>query len=401
MTGAAARDRRVDQPEAVEERAGAEPRRDHRTPHREQTRRSPSPVEASTADGRAVQPASRGGDGVGQVMPRPRQDVRAAPTVADQSAQRRPALARPPRAAARAARRRRASGAAPRPARPGRRAARAARAAPPSPRPERLGHAADVGGDDRQPAGQRLGDDHAVRLGPRGQHQQVGRGVGTRPARRRTQRPGEAHPVGEPGWSSTRRPQLVDEGRVAVRLPDAERSATAGRRPSPAPPAARRAPCRGSPPPRRAARPPVGRARREAAGSDARARRRGPRPGRGRSASSSQPPGPAARRDDRRGGGQHRALPGTDVCAASGGLAERHVHEDDQAQPARLGHAARPGRPRRSGRRPARTRRPGCRPSTAPDARARARVGPRPGPGPGARATVQPSAASPAQTRRS
>ena len=42
---------------------------------------------------------------------------------------------------------------------------------------ERLAHAADVGRDDRHAAGQRLGDDHAVRLGPRRQHQQVRGGV--------------------------------------------------------------------------------------------------------------------------------------------------------------------------------------------------------------------------------
>ena len=42
---------------------------------------------------------------------------------------------------------------------------------------EGLGHPADVGGEDRQAAGQGLGDDHAVGLGARRQHQQVRGGV--------------------------------------------------------------------------------------------------------------------------------------------------------------------------------------------------------------------------------
>ncbi len=50
-------------------------------------------------------------------------------------------------------------------------------------------------------------------------------------------------------------------------------------------------------------------------------------------------PGPRAGRDDRGSGRQHRAFPG-----AGGGIvtrrrvAQRHVHEHDQAQPPRLGH---------------------------------------------------------------
>ncbi len=50
---------------------------------------------------------------------------------------------------------------------------------------EGLRQAADVRRDDRQPARQRLGDDHAVGLGARGQHQQVRRRRRRRRARRR------------------------------------------------------------------------------------------------------------------------------------------------------------------------------------------------------------------------
>jgi hypothetical protein len=39
--------------------------------------------------------------------------------------------------------------------------------------PEGLGHAADLGGEDRQPARQGLGDHHPVGLAARGEHEQV------------------------------------------------------------------------------------------------------------------------------------------------------------------------------------------------------------------------------------
>ncbi len=62
---------------------------------------------------------------------------------------------------------------------------------------EGLRHPADLGRDDRQAAGQSLGDDHAVRLGARRQHQQVRGGVaaveiGSGPRSR------EAHAVAQP-----------------------------------------------------------------------------------------------------------------------------------------------------------------------------------------------------------
>ena len=46
--------------------------------------------------------------------------------------------------------------------------------------PERLGHAADLGGHDRQATCERLGDDHPVRLRARREHQHVRRDVAAR-----------------------------------------------------------------------------------------------------------------------------------------------------------------------------------------------------------------------------
>ena len=106
------------------------------------------------------------------------------------------------------------------------------------------------------PSRQRLGHDHAVGLPARRQHEQVGCGVGVveLPA---GPRPDEV----APGRRSRRSP-LADA--AARRTPGRgrgrrrRRSATAGPRPPPAPRAARRGPCRASPPRRRAARrPPV------------------------------------------------------------------------------------------------------------------------------------------------
>ena len=48
---------------------------------------------------------------------------------------------------------------------------------PTGPVTERLRNATDVGRDDRQAAGKRLGDHHAVGLGARRQHEQVSGGV--------------------------------------------------------------------------------------------------------------------------------------------------------------------------------------------------------------------------------
>ena len=122
---------------------------------------------------------------------------------------------------------------------------------PSSPMPERLGHSADLGGEDRHAAGQRLGDDHAVRLGVRGEHEQVRGGVRAvellAGARSR-----EAHPVAQP--ELPRAPaHAIGERRVADQAAHARRSATTGPSPSRARRAARRGPCPASAPRRRAA----------------------------------------------------------------------------------------------------------------------------------------------------
>ena len=108
---------------------------------------------------------------------------------------------------------------------------------------ESLGQPADLGCDDRQAAGQRLGDDHAVGLGARRQHEQVRGGVAalevdSGPRSRRSAR-----------GRRSRRPVRggEDRRRTPGRGPGCPRtrSATTGRRSSPAHRAARRAPCRG------------------------------------------------------------------------------------------------------------------------------------------------------------
>ena len=75
-------------------------------------------------------------------------------------------------------------------------------------------HAADLGCDDRQATGQGLGDDHAVGLGARRQHEQVGGGVaaveiGSRPRARK------AHPVVQPVVQRAA-PEHVHERRIAL-----------------------------------------------------------------------------------------------------------------------------------------------------------------------------------------
>ena len=79
---------------------------------------------------------------------------------------------------------------------------------------ERLRHAADLGRDDRQAPGERLGHDHAVRLRARRQHEQVRAGVaaGERGA---GPRPREGHAVAQlavPGAA----PEALGEHRIAV-----------------------------------------------------------------------------------------------------------------------------------------------------------------------------------------
>ena len=137
---------------------------------------------------------------------------------------------------------------------------------------EGLRQPADLGRDDRQATGQRLGDDHAVRLGARRQHQQVRGGVaavevGSGP------RPREAHPVAQAACSERRRSRSTNAGsrsRLPTQTQRHGRSAS-----SPAHRAARRAPCPGSPP-RRTAAPRRPRSRLRGRRRRRRARRRAP-----------------------------------------------------------------------------------------------------------------------------
>ena len=149
--------------------------------------------------------------------------------------------------------------------------------------PEGLGHPADLGGEDRQAAGQGLGDDHAVRLGVRGEHEQVRGGVRAVELRAGA-RSREAHPVAQPARPArggARRRRTPGRGPGCPRT----RSARTGPSPSRARRAARRGPCRASPPRRRAAR------RRPRSPARGRRRRRRARPrAPGRPAARTAPP---------------------------------------------------------------------------------------------------------------
>ena len=207
---------------------------------------------------------------------------------------------------------------------------------PSAPWPSASGSSADVGGDDRQAAGQRLGDDHAVGLGARRQHQQVRGGVaaveiGSGPRSR------EGHAVAQPAVQHAA-PETLHERRVAVQAAHADAVPGQVRRSPPAPRAARRGPCRRSPPRRRAARRrPRSRSARSAAstpGSATCTRSAG-----SAYSSSSRRRRPRAGRDDGRGGREDRAFAPPDRRRPSApAVAQRHVHEHDQAQPARLRH---------------------------------------------------------------
>ncbi len=120
---------------------------------------------------------------------------------------------------------------------------------------ERAGQAADICRDDREPARERLGDDHPVRLGAGRQHEgvgsrigpvQVGAGAGT----------AEPHPVADPAVAGLAG-EPADVGRITRQAADAGRGATAGPRRSRGPRAARRAPCRASRAATQRSRPPA------------------------------------------------------------------------------------------------------------------------------------------------
>ena len=105
-----------------------------------------------------------------------------------------------------------------------------------------LRHSADVGGDDRQAACQRLGDDHPVRLRARRQHEHIRRAVAAGELGSRL-RAREAHPAVHPAGGDAAA-QTFDEG--SGRAPGCRRTGTAseGRSASRARRAARRGPCR-------------------------------------------------------------------------------------------------------------------------------------------------------------
>ena len=195
---------------------------------------------------------------------------------------------------------------------------------------ERLRHAADVGGDHRDAAGERLGDHHPVRLGPRRQDEQVGRRrtrrrapprssgpakSGTsgraRPARpaiagaRSQRRPADARPRQVPSLASASTQHVVALARSDRRdaeQPVAGRAAHGGGAGST--PGGATCTRRGAP---RAIRDP---ARRRRAGGD--------HVGRGRAASG-VPARPAGR----------------DVSRQARLVGQRQVHQHDQPQPAR------------------------------------------------------------------
>jgi hypothetical protein len=201
---------------------------------------------------------------------------------------------------------------------------------------EGFGHPADVGGDDRQTAGQGLGDDHPVGLGVRGEHEHVRAGVRAvevgAGARSR-----KAHPVGQPAVAGAAA-DAVGERRGAIQAAHALAAPGQVRR--------------------RRQRieqhvvPLVGRHRRDA---QQRIARRGPgrevggvdaglghvHPvGRQRIELLQPAPAPCAGRHDGGGRGEDRLLARTDRAGLvrRRAVTQRHVHEQDLPQPVRVGH---------------------------------------------------------------
>ena len=202
--------------------------------------------------------------------------------------------------------------------------------------PERLGHPADLGGEDRHAAGQGLGDDHAVRLGARGEHEQVRGGVRAVELRAGA-RSREAHPVVQPVVPRAA-PHAGGERRVA------DQAADAGAAPGQV--------GRGREPVEQHVVPLVGRHRR-----DAQQRVAGRRPRRGACGVDAGPgdvhpvgrqrvqllqpaPGPCAGRDDGDGRREHLALARPDRAGlvVRRAVAERHVDEHDLPEAARVRH---------------------------------------------------------------
>ncbi len=206
-------------------------------------------------------------------------------------------------------------------------------------------------------ARQRLGDDHAVGLGARRQHQQVGGGVaaleiGAGPRSR------EAHPVAQPGVERAAAEPL-DERRVALQAAHAHAAATAGRSIVASASSSTSCPLPAVTAATHSSAPPAARPGRELGGvdgglGDVHA------VGRQRVQLEQPAPGPRARRDDGGGGREHRALARPRVAGRrrpGGGRAACA-----RARPAAAGSpAARAPRapPRRPARRAARRRRRG------------------------------------------
>ena len=197
--------------------------------------------------------------------------------------------------------------------------------------PQRFRHPADLGGDNRQAACERLSDDHPVRLPARREHEQISRAVaaGKIDAGLWSR---ELHAAVQPAVEDAPA-QTFGELGVALHAADAQALPTQA--------AHHRerveqqvVPLAGDDCSDREQRPGRRRAGREVGGIgaglgdvDAVARQR--------VELQERAPSPDARRDDRRRGRQHRALPLLHACVRCA-VAERHVHEHDQAQAARL-----------------------------------------------------------------
>ena len=266
----------------------------------------------------------------------------------------------------RAGPRRTARAAAPRRAR---RRHRAGRAGPGGCRPargaERLRDTAHVGGDDRQPAGERLGDDHAVGLRPAGEHEHVRRRRSAARARRRTSGPVEHEPVVETGLPGARR-SLVDEVRRHRSASRRTCTATGGRRRCASAATSTVVALAGRDRADAEQGATVPRCRRPGRRRRPRGGRRGHAPGPGRTSPAARPCDHALGGDDRRGGAHSTRLRVQPRRSASS--AERHVHQHDDPQPAARRHHHRPGASRRPGRRPATTDRSGRPGAPAPAA---------------------------------
>ena len=189
--------------------------------------------------------------------------------------------------------------------------------APPCPRASR--HAADVGGEHRQAAGQGLGDDHAVGLRARGEHEQVGFGV-CAVELRSGPRPREAHAVAQRVT-----PHLVGERGVSIQAAHARAAPRQIVATVASPSSSTSCPLPGVTAATHSNASPAGVPGREAGGVDA-----GFGHVRGQAVQLLQPaPAPFARHHDGGRRREHLAL----AC-----VPERHVQEHDLPEPIRLRH---------------------------------------------------------------